>query len=351
MAAPTPADDFEWLRLTDSRLEIDGLPWLSESGGLLQRLPPRMKDLVVDAVWEQALCPSGGRIRFRTDAKRLAIRLVYPSPPDMLNMHAMGQTGVDLYVDGIYRKTAFADRNAGPQHLYERTYFDFSRQPRTAREIVLYLPIYKPVRVEGIGIDPEAQLLPSRRFALSKPVVFYGTSITQGGCASRGGMSYPAILGRMLNLDFVNLGFSGQGTGGAAEAAIVASLDAACFVIDYGINNGTVDSLEKVYAPFLDTLRKKHPAVPILAITPIHETREAWPGGEPPPWAAMRALVRREIGRRIASGDRHIQIVEGTDLLGPSDADGYVDGTHPNDLGFQRIAERLAPRLRKLLGL
>src|SRR5208337_1165933 len=99
--------------------------------------------------------------------------------------------------------------------------------------------------------DPEAHIRPARAYALSRPVVFYGTSITQGGCASRSGMSYQAILGRMLNIDFVNLGFSGNGMGEPEMAQAVAHIDAACYVLDFAQNNRTVESLEKVYAPFL----------------------------------------------------------------------------------------------------
>src|SRR5208283_5052762 len=112
-------------------------------------------------------------------------------------------------------------------------------------------------------------------WALPRPVVFYGTSITQGGCASRSGMSYQAILGRMLNIDFVNLGFSGNGMGEPEMAQAVGDIDAACYVLDFGQNNQKVEALEKVYAPFLATLRAKHPDTPILAITPIYSAREA----------------------------------------------------------------------------
>src|SRR5208283_4029197 len=95
-------------------------------------------------------------------------------------------------------------------------------------------------------------------YALSRPVVFYGTSITQGGCASRSGMSYQAILGRMLNLDFVNLGFSGNGRGEPELAHAVASIDALCFVLDFAQNN-SLESLTQAYAPFLDVIRSAHP--------------------------------------------------------------------------------------------
>jgi lysophospholipase L1-like esterase len=183
------------------------------------------------------------------------------------------------------------------------------------------------------------------------PVVFYGTSITQGGCASRAGMSYQAILGRTLNIDFVNLGFSGNGMGEPEVARAVAEIDASSFVLDFAQNNRTVESLAQAYAPFLETLRGKHPRTPILAITPIYAAREAGADPEKSELQKMRDHIRQVVSRRIAEGDRNLQLIEGTDLLGPAQGDGLVDGTHPNDLGFQWMADGLAARLRKMLGL
>ncbi|MGA2987751.1 MAG: SGNH/GDSL hydrolase family protein [Terriglobia bacterium] len=336
-----------WIPLPNPEVQVDGLPWYGENGGELFRLPARLKDTYRKEVWDLAKSPSGGRIRFRTDSSLLAIRLEYPQPPGMKNMHAFGQTGVDLYADGVYRGTAIADVDAKPGKTIEHTYFQ--DQPRVDREITLYLPLYMPVKVLGIGLDAEAHVQPAKPFAAGEPVVFYGTSITQGGCASRPGMSYQAILGRMLNLDFVNLGFSGNGLGEPELARAVASLHASCFVLDFAQNNPTVDSLAQAYAPFLDAIRSAHPETPVLVITPIYAAHESW--SRDARLEDMRELIRRVAAQRIAAGDRHLEIVEGTDLLGPSRGDGLVDGTHPNDLGFQWMADGLAARVAKVLGL
>jgi lysophospholipase L1-like esterase len=337
-----------WIQLPNPQLEVNGLPWYGENGGELFRLPAKLKETYRKPVWDLAQSPSGGRIRLRTNSTTLAIRLEYPGPPAMSNMHAFGQTGVDLYADGVYRGTAVADGESKPGKTQDHTYF--KDQPRADREITLYLPLYMGVKVIGIGLDPEARVQAARHFAVDKPVVFYGTSITQGGCASRSGMSYQAILGRMLDIDFVNLGFSGNGMGEPELANAVASIDASGFVMDFAQNNPTVESLTKVYAPFLETLRTRHPETPILVITPIYAARESWLRSDAR-LEGMRELIRQVAARRIAAGDRHIEIVEGTDLLGPSRGDGLVDGTHPNDLGFQWMADGLAARIAKLLGI
>jgi len=345
-AAPLlPAEpERRWLTVPTAELEIDGLPWFGRNGGEFFRLPVSLQDKFRPPVWNLAMSPSGARVRFRTDSTALAVRLEWPSAPSMNNMHAFGQTGVDLYTDGAYRSTAIADKDAKPGKVYEHVYF--SERPRSWREVTLYLALYKPVKVLGVGVDREARLEKARSFAVARPVVFYGTSITQGGCASRPGMSYQAILGRLLNIDFVNLGFSGNGKGEPEMAEAVSQIDASCYVLDFAQNNGTVASLREVYGPFLDRLRKAHPDTPILAITPIFSTREtsAGSGNE-----GMREHIRQVVSQRIGAGDRNLQLVEGTDLLGPSRSDGLVDGTHPNDLGFQWMAEGLAPRLRGML--
>src|SRR5262245_14423847 len=261
-----------WIAPNDPRMEIRGLPWIVENKGELIRLPYRLKAELPPAVWNLGESPSGARIRFRTDSSRVAIKLAYPSAPNMTNMHAFGQTGVDLYVDGVYRSTAIAPKNANYDTPVEHVFFE--NLPRQERELTLYLPLYKPVKVLGIGLDSDAKISKARRFAAAKPVVFYGTSITQGGCASRSGMSYQAILGRELNIDFVNLGFSGNGLGEPEVARAGAEIDAACFVLDFGANHKTFDAMREVYAPFLDEVRERHPRTPIVVMTLLHTSRE-----------------------------------------------------------------------------
>src|SRR5882672_643206 len=133
-----------WLPLPNPQMEVDGLPWYSENGGELFRLPVKLKDTYRKPVWDLAQSPSGGRIRFRTNSSTLAIRLEYPEPPGMSNMHAFGQTGVDLYADGVYRGTPIGGREAKARTTKEHVYF--KQQPDAQREITLYLPLYMGVK-------------------------------------------------------------------------------------------------------------------------------------------------------------------------------------------------------------
>jgi lysophospholipase L1-like esterase len=339
--------ELNWIAPTDARMEINGLAWFAENGGEWFRLPIRLKETLPPAVWNLGRSPSGARVRFRTDSNVLAVRVEYASAPDMANMHAFGQTGVDVYLDGIYRGTAIAKKDSKTGEPVEHVYFDLGSRPRVERAVTLYLPLYKAAKLLAIGVDKPAQIRRAAPYALPRPVVFYGTSITQGGCASRPGMSYQAILSRMLNLDIVNLGFSGNGKGEPEVARMVAEIDAAAFVMDFAQNNKTVESVREVYEPFLNTIREKHPTTPIFVITPISSAREAL-ADHAGRLEAMREHIRQVASKRIAAGDKRIQIVEGTDLIGPDRLEGFVDTVHPNDLGFQWMAEGLARRLIKL---
>lgn len=346
-AGLVPAQDtaLRWIPVVSPKIDVAGLPWFQENQGEFWRLPARSKDSFPPAVWNLAQDPAGGRIRFRTDSPTVALRLSWPHPPGMRNMHAFGQSGVDLYVRDTYIGTAVPDKDAAPGKVYEHVYF--KGQPRAMRDITIYLALYSPVKALEIGLEKDATVDLAPPFSAPRPVVFYGTSITQGGCASRPGMTYQAILGRQLNLNHVNLGFSGNGKGEAAVARAVAEIDAAAFVLDFAQNNPDVESLAQVYDPFIGILRERHPETPIVAITPIYAANEATGSRKN---EQMRALIRKVVSRRIAAGDERLQLVEGADLIGPSRVDGLVDGTHPNDLGFQWMAEGLVQRLRKLLG-
>lgn len=341
-----PAEEaVRWIAFPDPALEVYGAPWFQENSPDLYRLPKRLEAIVRKPVWSLARDTSGVRIRFKSDCTMLGIRYTNNDLSGMRNMHVFGQSGVDLYTDGIYAGTAIHGASPEVEHFF------FQNAPAQKREFVLYLPLYNGVTMQAVGVNPESVLEKSAPFARPEPVVYYGTSITQGGCASRPGMSYPAILGRRLNLDFVNLGFSGNGLGEKELAEAMAEIDASCFVLDFMANHKDKESLEAVYEPFARILREKRPTVPLVLVTRIFDTRELPLTGGRERIETQREVIRQTAAKLINEGDRNITLVEGYDLLGPGQGDGLVDGTHPNDLGFQAMADRLAPVLARVLDL
>jgi hypothetical protein len=334
-----------WIDFPDETLVVNGLWWFAENSPKLWRLPARLRGTVRPEVWELALQPSGGRVRFASDTTAVALRVRYGSIELGHNFSRIGQAGFALYGDGRFLRPAW------PEEPGESELVVFENAARKMRQLTLYLPLYHPVQLLAVGIDHDCEVKPPKRFAVGKPVGFYGSSITQGGCASQAGMSYQAILERMLDIDFVNLGFSGEGRGEPELAEAFAEIAASCFVVDFAQNCPTVEELTARYAPFLETIRRAHPGTPIICITPIYSSLEALEGERLSQNVAKRDVIRAAVDEGKKAGDGAISLVEGLELLGEAEAEFTCDGSHPNDLGFYKMAERLAPALCRELRL
>lgn len=328
----------------DARLHVSGLAWFSEDRPVLRRLPARLKDTFPPEVWGLAQNTSGGRIRFRTDSTRLYFRGGNPSTSRMHHMTTVGQSGLDLYVNGEYRGSTW------PNDRGRIECEGVLGVQRALREITLYLPLYNGLVLESFRLDPGSTLLPPASFALPKPVVFYGSSITQGGCAENTGLSYEAIVGRALNVDFVNLGFSGCGLGEPALAAAMAEIDAAAYVLDYWANP-TAEVYRATLPGFVDLLRRKHPGTPILVVGPFWFPQEAVSEETRTTQDSKRRIGREFAETRKREGDTAISWVDGLEMLSRRQASGLVDGVHPNSLGFESCARGLEPHLRRALEL
>jgi lysophospholipase L1-like esterase len=332
------------VRVPSDPIQVAGLGWFAEDAPVLRRLPERVKDRVSPAVWSLAQHPSGARLRFRTDSTRLGLVAKNPDASTMHHMTSVGQNGFDLYVDGQYRNSAWPDAKG----LIQREWA--LGEGHLMREVTLYLPLYKAVSIERLVLDPGAMLAAPTPMARPRPVVFYGSSITQGGCAENPGLSYTAILGRSLNLDFINLGFSGAGLGEPAVAEAVAEIDAEAFVLDYWANPSP-EVYRDTLPGFVDTVRRRHPRTPILVTGPFWFPAEAGSAAIHAQQESKRKTAREFVAARRKAGDREIVFVDGLEMLSRSQSSGLVDGVHPNSLGFQWCANGLEPQLRRALKL
>ena len=332
------------VRVPSDPIQVAGLGWFAEDAPVLRRLPERVKDRVSPAVWGLAQHPSGARVRFRTDSTRLGLVAKNPDASTMHHMTSVGQNGFDLYVDGQYRNSAWPDAKG----LIQREWA--LGEGRPMREVTLYLPLYKAVSIERLVLDPGATLAAPTPMARPRPVVFYGSSITQGGCAENPGLSYTAILGRSLNLDFINLGFSGAGLGEPAVAEAVAEIDAEAFVLDYWANPSP-EVYRETLPGFVDALRRRHPRTPILVTGPFWFPAEAGSAAIHAQQESKRKTARDFVAARRKAGDREIVFVDGLEMLSRSQGSGLVDGVHPNSLGFHWCANGLEPQLRRALKL
>jgi lysophospholipase L1-like esterase len=215
-----------------------------------------------------------------------------------------------------------------------------------AREYALYLPLYNGTRQLQIGVPAGAELEPAPQ-EQQKPICVYGTSIVQGGCASRPGLAYPAIVGRMLNRATINLGFSGNGQAEPEVAALLAELDPAVYVLDCLPNLQGPQVLERL-GPLVEIIRAARPGTPVILLENI-VYQDAWlKAARLERQESSNAALQTVFRQLQEAGVTGLHYVQGEALLG-DDGEGTVDGTHPNDLGFMRMAEALAPVVRPLL--
>src|ERR1035437_3881995 len=341
-ASAEPLAARQRIAFPDARLGVYGLPWFSEDKPALRRLPLRLKDRFRPPVWDLAQDPSGGRIRFRTDSTTIGLVAANPRFSNMHHMASVGENGFDLYVGRDYLGSAWPD--AAGKMAKE---WQVGRQ-RKMRDITFYLPLYKAVTIQELSLDADARLEPATPYATAKPIVYYGSSITQGGCASNPGGSCQAILERKLNADFVNLGISGNGLGEPALAEAICELDPSCIVLDFW-GNPSAAQYAAALPVFVDTLRKKWPRLPILVTSPFYLPSEEIGGEAGNGWSAKRLMAREFVEQRRKGGDRSLVFVDGLKMLNREQADGLVDGVHCNSLGFYFNALGLEPYLRKAL--
>jgi lysophospholipase L1-like esterase len=343
-AQHTPEPAAAWHNL--SKLNVEGKGW-SKTKHFYDRFPAQAESVVREPVWELSQDSAGLRYRFVTDADFIRARWkLRKSRLAMPHMPATGVSGLDLYIrDGEKWHWLGVGRPDKPD-VNEATLVTGLKPGR--REYMLYLPLYNGVDSVEIGLPEKAVFEPAPdRYKSLKPVVFYGTSILQGGCAARPGMAYPSIVGRILDWPTVNLGFSGNGKSEPEVATLLAELDPAAYVLDSLPNLSVAEAAERI-EPFVKTLREAHPVTPLIFVenvtysnAPFLETRHAKVTG-------VNQILRKLYEKLKAAGDTNIYFVPTAQLLG-ADGEDTVDGTHPTDLGFLRMAQNIAPIVKQAL--
>ena len=343
----TERNPLRWIPATHPRLTVRGLAWFGENGGRFSRLPLRAQGRVRDEVWDLAQCPASARVAFRSDTTRLAVRVTNQDADIMDHMPATGSNGLALYSGAPGRMRPWATARPGlDSPAFESELFD--NVTKKMREFRLYLPLYKAMTALELGLSKGARILPPAPPAISKPVVFYGTSITQGGCASTAGSDFVSTIGRRLNLDVINLGLSGNGRGELEVAELVNEIDASLYVLDYA-SNVDAKRLRWTLPRFVRTLRERHPETPILIVTVVCFSMFNYKKRSQDGLEALRDVAIEFYARQRRRGDRHIHLADGFGLL-PFGIDcAFVDGLHPTDHGFHIISERLAPVIEQIL--
>ncbi len=350
LATPTIKETprLRWVSATDARFTTRGLWWDAENEDAYCRLPMRAKKIVRPPVWELAQHTAGARICFRSNATSMHVRAHLLGPSSMAHMPSTGQSGVALYAGPPMQQkpwpVAFPATNE--DHFEAEL---FSGKSSTMREFTLYLPLYNGLKSLDIALSPGARVRPPSSPALDKPVVFYGTSITQGGCAHNPGADYPNILGRMLNLDTINLGFSGNGQGEPELARMISEIDASLVVLDYVANAGA-EGLRKTLPRFCRILRETHPTLPIAMVSRVVFSQCNHSADARLEHEKQRDVILDFYSRQRRKGDINLHVIDGNALIPFGKELAYSDaGVHPTNVGFESMAKGLAPQIEYIL--
>lgn len=304
-----------------------------------RRMPEQVAKAVSEGVYRLHTHTAGGRVRFVTDSPFVAIHAKMPAIAKMSHFALTGTAGFDLYVG---KKEEYCGTFVPPSNIADGYESIIRFADGTEREITINLPLYSAVSELYIGLDENATVKKAAEYKHKKPIVFYGSSITQGGCASRPGNSYQNIIARALSTDYINLGFSGSAKAEDAIAEYIKGLDMSVFVYDYDYNAPTLQHLEDTHQKMFQTIRKHNPELPIVILSrPSYKLSEV---------AQKRlAVICKTYTDALASGDKNVYFMDGPTLMKYAKNDGTVDGCHPNDLGFHSMAKALIPQLRSLL--
>lgn len=337
--------DVVWHNANSLPFSIHGI-YYDEENLVYRRLPQEVADNVNHGVAYGATYSTGGRIRFITDSPYIAIKYTSPSENIMNRMPLFSSHGFALYVNGRYR-TSFCmeakdvwDAKPNPMTFSSSIRFD---ERLEERDVEIYFPLYNAVNKLYIGVKEGCKILPAKEYKHKKPVLFYGSSITQGGCVSQSGNCYSSILSRMLDTDIINLGFAGSAKAEPTIVSYLASLDPSVFFIDYDHNSPSEEHLKSTYKPLYDGIRAKHPDTPIVMMTSCN-VEFMYHGNE------RKEIIYDVYKEAIANGDKNLYFIDGATLFGDVDRDYCtVDLCHPNDVGSLYMAKAIYPVLDKIL--
>ncbi|MBR6471079.1 MAG: hypothetical protein IKS83_04740 [Victivallales bacterium] len=358
---PGNRDGLAWHLPYEAPMRLFGFPWFDQDHAY-NRLPlkrPAQVTQFPDGV--KAMVPAkncgayslaghtaGGQVRFRTDSARFAVDVEEFDVFQFDHFAPTGSMGLDIYLkDGNQWVGLGATRRDPTQAAFTTEIAGGIR--REMRDVIIHLPTYSGLSKLFIGLEETAHMEPPTPFDAPEPVVWYGTSITQGGCVTRPGLAASNILSRLLNREVVNQGYSGSGKGEPEIAVMLADIpNPALYILDYTWNVGVAE-LQATLPTFLDTLRGKHPTVPILLVSPT-------PGRGALEIAPDRThdekgnYMEETCRKRRAEGDPRIFFFDALhDGCGEDFWEGYVDGCHLNDLGFYRLAHAICPVVKALL--
>lgn len=318
---------------------VFGVPFF-EKNGRLERLPEELRQQLPNLSFLGRRCP-GARLCFRTDSKNVQIKLTF----ETLSMDA-GMSIYSCQSAYIYfgpHSTSYYAGLVNPSDYNAKVAVCNFEKSGEIEDVTVFLPRNEIIADITVGLDDGAQLLPPTPYKHSLPIVYYGSSITECGCCSKTSNAYSALISRWLDVDYYNFGFSGNAKGEPEMADYINTVEKSVFVLDYDHNAPTVKYLEQTHEPFFKRIRAVSPDLPVVMMTmPDFGTEKTA--------QQRRQVIRKTYDNAVAAGDKNVYFVDGGTFFSPEEVHACtIDTIHPNDLGFYRMAQKLAPIIEKLL--
>lgn len=310
------------------------------------RLPSRYKGVVRDQVWIESLCSAGISIRFRTNASIISVKWTLPVNEKSWNHSSSGVDGVDLYA---YTGSGWQYVNTGLAKDTANNFTLIKQGEAVYREYLLNLPLYNTVLSLAVGVNADATIgMPEKKLLIEKkPVVYYGSSIAQGGSASRPGLAYTNILSRKLDRSFVNMGFNGEGTFDASVGQAMSEVNAALYIIDCTPNSKKEIIYERA-VQLVKLLKEKKPTIPVLLVEGYYYDNTFFEKNGTANVDAKRAELKKAYDTLKKAGIKELYYKKGDGMTG-SDHEATIDGVHLDDIGMQRFSEQILPIIRSVL--
>lgn len=309
-----------------------------------RRLPIDVARAVSEGVEALSLHTAGGRVRFSTDSEFICIKVKMNSISHFAHMPASGASGFDLFVDCEERNQSRYIRTfMPPWNTTDEGYESkISLSKKELRYFTLNFPSYSGVSELYVGVSEGSSVGGGLKYDRRAPIIYYGSSITQGGCSSRPGNIYQNVICRKNNIDYINLGFSGNGRAEDAIVDYMASLDMSAFVCDYDHNSPSPEHLRATHYKMYEKIRSAHPDIPYIMLSKCDLDSDYEAN------LARREIVFESYCKARANSDRNIYYIDGASIFrGEYQNMCTVDGCHPNDLGFAMMANAIAAELER----
>lgn len=338
-----PDTDLVWLDVRKEPFDLYGF-YNPRGEEVFRRVPKDVAERTSKNVASLAVHTAGGRVRFCTDSAKIAIKAEMHGICKMDHFPITGSAGFDLFVcpeNGEDERYATTFR---PAFEIEDGYESVKRfGTRQKRYFTINFPPYSGVKNLYIGLQNDATVDHGMKYLDAAPIVYYGSSITQGGCASRPGNIYQNIVCRSNRIDYLNLGFSGSGKGEDAIVEYMANLDMSVFVSDYDHNAPNAEHLKKTHCNLYQKIREKHPDIPYIMLSKPDIDQGGYQNG-----LDRREVILETYRFARANGDRNVYFIDGNSIFRGAYSDAAtVDGTHPNDLGMWLMAQAIIDELKR----